>query len=238
MTTFTKQAFEQGQILLIDKPLNWSSFQAVNKIKWLIKKQYGLKKIKVGHAGTLDPLATGLLLICTGKMTKVISELQGQQKQYTGSIYLGATTPSYDLETQIDQTFPIDHITQENLDQIRNLFIGDIMQVPPIFSALKKDGKRLYEHARKGEEVEIQSRPIHIENLLFTNVKLPKIEFQVDCSKGTYIRSLAFDIGKALNSGAHLTSLRRTKIGQYDVQQAWNIEDFEKQIIQSTPETI
>ncbi len=238
MTTFTKQAFEQGQILLIDKPLNWSSFQAVNKIKWLIKKQYGLKKIKVGHAGTLDPLATGLLLICTGKMTKVISELQGQQKQYTGSIYLGATTPSYDLETQIDQTFPIDHITQENLDQIRNLFIGDIMQVPPIFSALKKDGKRLYEHARKGEEVEIQSRPIHIENLLFTSVKLPKIEFQVDCSKGTYIRSLAFDIGKALNSGAHLTSLRRTKIGQYDVQQAWNIEDFEKQIIQSTPETI
>lgn len=238
MTTFTKQAFEQGQILLIDKPLNWSSFQAVNKIKWLIKKQYGLKKIKVGHAGTLDPLATGLLLICTGKMTKVISELQGQQKQYTGSIYLGATTPSYDLETQIDQTFAIDHITQENLDQIRNLFIGDIMQVPPIFSALKKDGKRLYEHARKGEEVEIQSRPIHIENLLFTSVKLPKIEFQVDCSKGTYIRSLAFDIGKALNSGAHLTSLRRTKIGQYDVQQAWNIEDFEKQIIQSTPETI
>lgn len=238
MTTFTKQAFEQGQILLIDKPLNWSSFQAVNKIKWLIKKQYGLKKIKVGHAGTLDPLATGLLLICTGKMTKVISELQGQQKQYTGSIYLGATTPSYDLETQIDQTFAIDHITQENLNQIRNLFIGDIMQVPPIFSALKKDGKRLYEHARKGEEVEIQSRPIHIENLLFTSVKLPKIEFQVDCSKGTYIRSLAFDIGKALNSGAHLTSLRRTKIGQYDVQQAWNIEDFEKQIIQSTPETI
>ncbi|MHC5308731.1 tRNA pseudouridine(55) synthase TruB [Myroides sp. LJL116] len=235
MTQFTKEAFENGQVLLIDKPLNWSSFQVVNKVKWLIKKQYNLKKIKVGHAGTLDPLATGLLLICTGKMTKSISELQGQQKQYTGSIFIGATTPSYDLETQIDQTFETQHITQENIEQVRLSYIGDIQQVPPIFSALKKDGKRLYEHARKGEQVEIQSRLINIADLEFTKIDLPTIDFKVDCSKGTYIRSLAFDIGKSLQSGAHLTALRRTKIGLYDVDNAWNIEDFEKEILQSTP---
>lgn len=235
MTQFTKEAFEKGQILLIDKPLNWSSFQAVNKVKWLIKKQYNLKKIKVGHAGTLDPLATGLLLICTGKMTKSISELQGQPKQYTGSIFIGATTPSYDLETEIDQTFETQHITEKDIEQVRLSFIGDIQQVPPIFSALKKDGKRLYEHARKGEHVEIQSRLINIANLEFTKIELPTIDFKVDCSKGTYIRSLAFDIGKSLQSGAHLTALRRTKIGQYDVDNAWNIEDFEKEVLQSTP---
>ncbi|MHC5200733.1 tRNA pseudouridine(55) synthase TruB [Myroides sp. LJL119] len=227
---FTKQAFEAGQILLIDKPLHWSSFQAVNKIKWLIKKHYGLKKIKVGHAGTLDPLATGLLLICTGKMTKIISELQGQQKQYTGSIQLGGTTPSYDLETQVDQSFDISDITREHVENIKPLFIGKIMQIPPIFSALKKDGKRLYEHARKGEEVEIPAREITIESLEFTKIELPRIDFKVDCSKGTYIRSLAHDIGKALNNGAHLTSLRRTKIGQYQVDDALSIQEFEQQI--------
>lgn len=233
ITQFTKEAFEQGQVLLIDKPLHWSSFQAVNKIKWLIKKHYGLKKIKVGHAGTLDPLATGLLLICTGKMTKSIAELQGQQKQYTGSIYLGATTPSYDLETEIDQNFDISTITLEQIQEVKSQFIGNIMQVPPIFSALKKDGKRLYEHARKGEQVDIPAREIHIESLEFTSIELPIIDFKVDCSKGTYIRSLAFDIGVALQNGAHLTSLRRTKIGLYDVKHALSIDEFEQGVNQS-----
>lgn len=231
---FSAEAFQEGQVLLIDKPLHWSSFQAVNKIKWLLKKEYGLKKIKVGHAGTLDPLATGLLLICTGKATKTISELQGQEKEYTGTFCLGATTPSYDLETEINQTFPVDHITEEMMEQTKLSFIGTIEQRPPIFSALKKDGKRLYEHARKGEEVEISTRPIIISAFELTRIALPEIDFRVACSKGTYIRSLAFDFGAKLNSGSHLTALRRTKIGAYDVANAFSIEDFEKAVLAST----
>ena len=230
MITFTAEAFQQGQTLLIDKPLHWSSFQAVNKIKWLLKKELGLKKIKVGHAGTLDPLATGLLIICTGKNTKTISDIQGQEKEYTGTIELGATTPSYDLETEIDQHFPIDHITSELLEETKAKFIGLIEQRPPIFSALKKDGKRLYEHARKGETVEISTRPITIYGLSFSSINLPSVDFKVQCSKGTYIRSLAYDIGVALSSGAHLTALRRTKIGNYDVSNALTIEEFENQL--------
>ena len=230
MITFTAEAFQQGQTLLIDKPLHWSSFQAVNNIKWLLKKELGLKKIKVGHAGTLDPLATGLLIICTGKNTKTISDIQGQEKEYTGTIELGATTPSYDLETEIDQHFPIDHITSELLEETKAKFIGLIEQRPPIFSALKKDGKRLYEHARKGETVEISTRPITIYGLSFPSINLPSVDFKVQCSKGTYIRSLAYDIGVALSSGAHLTALRRTKIGNYDVSNALTIEEFENQL--------
>lgn len=220
------QEFLDGKVLLIDKPLHWTSFQAVNKIRWHIKKRFNLKKIKVGHAGTLDPLATGLLIICTGKQTKNINTYQGQVKEYTGKFYLGATTPSYDLETEIDQTFPTEHITEELIHQTTKQFLGTIQQKPPIFSAIKKDGKRLYELARKGETTEIKSREITISEFEITKINLPEIEFRVVCSKGTYIRSLANDFGKALNSGAHLTVLRRTKIGEFSVANALVIEGF------------
>ncbi len=226
------EEFTSGQILLIDKPLHWSSFQAVNKIKWALKKNLGLKKIKVGHAGTLDPLATGLLIVCTGKSTKQISELQGQIKEYTGTFHLGATTPSYDLETEINETFATDHITAELLETARQTFLGEIDQRPPVFSALKKDGKRLYEHARKGEEVEIPTRKVTIHEFELTRVALPEIDFRVVCSKGTYIRSLAFDFGQAVASGAHLSALRRTKIGDYSVDNAIDVEHFEQNFIQ------
>lgn len=230
------EEFTAGQILLIDKPLHWSSFQAVNKIKWALKKNLGLKKIKVGHAGTLDPLATGLLIVCTGKATKQISELQGQVKEYTGTFHLGATTPSYDLETEINETFPTDHITSEILETAKHSFLGEIDQRPPVFSALKKDGKRLYEHARKGEEVEIPTRKVTILEFELTRVALPEIDFRVICSKGTYIRSLAFDFGQAVGSGAHLTALRRTKIGDYSVDKAIEVEHFEQNFIQNENE--
>ncbi|SFW34285.1 tRNA pseudouridine55 synthase [Sinomicrobium oceani] len=223
---YSEEEFKNGTILLIDKPLHWSSFQAVNKIKWAIRKKYGLKKIKVGHAGTLDPLATGLLIICTGKFTKKIPELQGQVKEYTGTISIGATTPSYDLETETDQTYPTQHITEEKIHHTTAGFIGDIEQVPPVFSAIKKDGKRLYEHARKGEHVEIASRTINISVFDITTIRFPELSFRVVCSKGTYIRSLAHDFGKALQSGAHLSSLRRTGIGEYRVDNAISPEEF------------
>lgn len=229
MQKFTKEQFQEGQILLIDKPLTWSSFQAVNKIKYALIKNLDLpKKFKIGHAGTLDPLASGLLIICTGKFTKRIPELQGQIKEYTGTITVGSTTPSYDLETEINETFPTDHITEELIDQTRLQFIGEIDQFPPIFSALKKDGKRLYEHARAGEEVEIQSRKIEITEFEITRIALPEIDFRVVCSKGTYIRSLAFDFGKALQSGGHLSALRRTKIGNFSVEDGIEPLAFEK----------
>lgn len=229
MEKLTKEQFLEGQILLIDKPLTWSSFQAVNKIKYTLIKNLDLpKRFKIGHAGTLDPLATGLLIICTGKFTKRLSELQGQIKEYIGTITVGATTPSYDLETEINETFPTTHITAELIEQIKKQFIGTIEQFPPIFSAIKKDGKRLYEHARKGEEIEIQSRKIEISEFEITRIELPEIDFRVVCSKGTYIRSLAYDFGKALKSGAHLTALRRTKIGNFSVDNAVEPLDFEK----------
>lgn len=227
MEKLTKEQFQEGQVLLIDKPLTWSSFQAVNKIKYTLIKNLDLpKRFKIGHAGTLDPLASGLLIICTGKFTKRIPELQGQIKEYTGTITVGATTPSYDLETEINATFPTAHITPELIEQTKQQFIGEIEQFPPIFSALKKDGKRLYEHARAGEEVEIQARKIEISEFEITRIALPEIDFRVVCSKGTYIRSLAFDFGKALNSGGHLTALRRTKIGDFSVENAIEPLDF------------
>lgn len=218
--TRTKEDFLEGQLLLIDKPLGWTSFQAVNKLKWAIRKKFELKKLKIGHAGTLDPLATGLLIICTGKFTKKINVLQGQVKEYTGTITLGATTPSYDLETEVDQTFRIDHITEELIHRTTSLFMGEIEQRPPIFSALKKDGKRLYEYAREGKAIEIKKRAIVISKFKITDINLPKVQFRVVCSKGTYIRSLAHDFGQALQSGGHLTELRRTKIGDYNVNKA------------------
>ncbi len=230
----TAQDFQDGQVLQIDKPLNWTSFQAVNKLKWALKSKLGLKKIKIGHAGTLDPLATGLLLVCTGKFTKRIAELQGQEKEYTGTITVGATTPSYDLETEINETFPTEHITEELIHETVKQFLGEIDQRPPIFSALKKDGVRLYEHARNGEEVEIPTRKTVIHEFEITRIALPEIDFRVVCSKGTYIRSLAFDFGKALHSGGHLTALRRTKIGNYDVKDGYGLEAFVDSLSEKT----
>ena len=226
----TAEDFQTGQVLLIDKPLQWSSFQVVNKLRWEIRRAFNIKKIKVRHAGTLDPLATGLLVICTGKMTKQIDTFQGQIKEYTGTLVLGSTTPSYDLETDIDQFFPTEQITEELIRSTTSQFIGDIQQFPPVFSALKKDGKRLYEFARAGEAVDIPSRNVHISEFEITNIDGLNIDFRVVCSKGTYIRSLANDFGKALNSGAHLSALRRTKIGDFDVINALSPEEFISQL--------
>jgi tRNA pseudouridine55 synthase len=222
----TADDYLAGQVLLIDKPLHWTSFQVVNKLRWEIRKTFNIKKIKVGHAGTLDPLATGLLIICTGKMTKQIDAFQGQIKEYTGTIVLGSTTPSFDLETDINDTFSIQHITNNLIQETTKQFIGEISQFPPIFSAIKKDGKRLYEFARAGENVEIKSRTITISKFEITQIALPKVDFRVTCSKGTYIRSLANDFGKALHSGGHLSTLRRTKIGDFNVDDALSIEKF------------
>jgi len=231
MEKIAAEAYLEGQILLIDKPLKWSSFQAVNKLKYALINKVGLpKKFKIGHAGTLDPLATGLLLICTGKFTKRISELQGQAKEYTGTFFIGATTPSYDLETEVDQTYPIDHINEALIHETVKQFLGEIDQKPPIFSAIKKDGVRLYEHARAGETVEIAFRKTTIHEFEITRIELPEIDFRVVCSKGTYIRSLAYDFGQAMNSGSHLTALRRTKIGDYNVIDATAVTLFEDQL--------
>ncbi len=227
----TTEDFLNGQILLIDKPLHFTSFQAVNKLKYALINKVGLpKKFKIGHAGTLDPLATGLLLVCTGKFTKKISELQGQAKEYTGTFYIGATTPSYDLETEIDQTYSTDHIDETLIHETVKQFLGEIDQKPPIYSAIKKDGVRLYEHARAGEFVEIATRKTTIHEFEITRIALPEIDFRVVCSKGTYIRSLAFDFGKAMESGSHLTVLRRTKIGDYNVVDAIDVNAFEESL--------
>ena len=222
----TVEDYKNGELLLIDKPLEWTSFQVVNKLRWHIRKTFQIKKIKVGHAGTLDPLATGLLIICTGKKTKQIEQYQAQVKTYTGTLVLGSTTPSYDLETEIDATFSTTHITEELIHQTTAQFTGNIEQYPPIFSALKKDGKRLYEFAREGKEVEISARKIVIDFFNITAINGLEVDFEIQCSKGTYIRSIAHDFGKALNSGAHLAALRRTKIGDFSVDSAISVEAF------------
>ena len=224
----TLDTYQEGRVLLIDKPLNWTSFQVVNKIRWLIKQQFSIKKIKVGHAGTLDPLATGLLILCTGKFTKKIETYQAQVKEYTGTITLGATTPSYDLESEIDQKFDISEISEEDILKNTQQFLGEIQQQPPIFSALKKNGKRLYEYAREGSKIEIPSRAVTIKEFEITKIELPCIEFRIVCGKGTYIRSLAHDFGRSLNNGAHLSGLRRTKIGEFRVEDAISVLEFEK----------
>jgi len=220
---FNSEELQEGQIFLIDKPLGWTSFQVVNKIRWHLKNTTGLKKLKVGHAGTLDPLATGLLLICTGKKTKIISTLQDSEKEYTGTFKLGATTPSYDLETEIDETFSIEHVTSEILEKTTKQFIGKIQQQPPVFSALKKDGKRLYEYARAGQSVEIQKRDVTVVEFKITNTELPNINFLIRCSKGTYIRSLAHDFGKSISSGAHLTAITRMQSGGFKLKDAYTM---------------
>lgn len=216
----------EGQVILIDKPLEWTSFQVVNKLRWHIRKAFGIKKIKVGHAGTLDPLAKGLLVICTGKMTKKIDGFQGQKKTYTGTIVLGSTTPSFDLETEVDAKYPTAHITNEMIHRTTKNFIGEIDQYPPVFSALKKNGKRLYEYARAGKKVDINPRKVVIDHFKILSIEGVQINFIVSCSKGTYIRSLANDFGKALNSGAHLGALRRTQIGDFDIKNSMSIEQF------------
>lgn len=218
--------YKNGQLLLIDKPLGWTSFQVVNKLRWHLRKTFNIKKIKVGHAGTLDPLATGLLIICTGKMTKQIEQYQAQKKVYSGSFTLGSTTPSFDLETEINQQFPTAHITEELIRKTTKNFIGETEQHPPVYSALKKDGKRLYEFARAGKDVVISARKIMIDVFNITAIRGLEVDFEVECNKGTYIRSLAHDFGKALNSGAHLSALRRTKIGKFSVEDAIGVEDF------------
>jgi len=211
-------------MLLVDKPQDWTSFDVVNKIRHRIRKRLGVKKIKVGHAGTLDPMATGLLIICTGKATKQIDNYQGMPKCYTGTLHMGATTPSYDAETEVDAQFPINHLSPALLEETRQQFLGEIKQIPPMFSAIKVDGQPLYKRARRGEMIEVQPRPVTISRFELTRVDLPEIDFEVDCSKGTYIRSLAYDFGKAAGSGAYLKALRRTAIGSYRVEDAWNLE--------------
>lgn len=228
MESLNKEDFLEGQVLAVDKPVGWTSFQAVNAVKWVIRRKFDIKKIKVGHAGTLDPLASGLLLICTGKFTKKISTLQGQSKEYDGELCIGATTPSYDLETAVDTTWPVDHITEQLIHATVKKFTGTIDQIPPVYSALKKDGKRLYEYARAGEAIQIKSRSVEIMAFNILKISMPKVEFKVQCGKGTYIRSLAHDFGQALQSGAHLTALRRTKIGDYNVDKALTPIGFEK----------
>ena len=226
----SKEDYLSGQVLLIDKPLNWTSFQVVNKLRWELRQAFNIKKIKVGHAGTLDPLATGLLVICTGKMTKQIDSFQAQIKEYTGTFVIGSTTPSFDLETEINKSFPIEHITEDLIKKTTKQFTGEIQQFPPIFSAIKKDGKRLYEFARAGEYVEIKPRTVHISEFKITKMDGQQIDFKVVCTKGTYIRSLANDFGKAMQSGAHLSALRRTKIGEFNVSDSLTVEGFIKNL--------
>ena len=222
----SKLDFKAGEMLLVNKPLSWTSFDVVNKIRFRLKHLLGVKKIKVGHAGTLDPMATGLLIICTGKATKQLENYQGMPKVYTGTIRLGATTSSFDKETAIDQTYPTDHITEELIEVVRKQFVGKIEQLPPIFSAIKVDGQPLYKKARRGEKVEVKPRPVEIYNLDFRQIEIPDLHFEVKCSKGTYIRSLAYDFGKALNSGGYLTELCRTAIGEYRLADAWDLEEL------------
>ncbi len=229
-TSIADVDFKAGATILIDKPLEWTSFDVVNKVRYTLKKGLGIKKIKVGHAGTLDPLATGLLILCTGKSTKTIESLQVQQKEYTGEFYIGATTPSYDRETDIDETYDISALTANDLERARKSFVGLIDQKPPIFSAIKKNGKALYKYARAGKQVEIPTRQVNIYDFVLGEMALPIVPFTVGCSKGTYIRSLAFDFGRAVNAGAYLHSLVRTKIGDYSLKDAWNLKQLIEEI--------
>jgi len=222
--------FQTGEMILIDKELNWTSFDVVSKLRNSIKKKLNIKKIKVGHAGTLDPLATGLLIICTGKMTKRINEFSGLNKTYVGKMTIGSTTPSYDLETKPNVYYPTEHINKNLVIETAKKFVGKIDQKPPVFSAVKKDGVRLYKLARKGVKVEVEKREIIIHDFLISSINFPEVEFSLTCSKGTYIRSLAHDFGKELGSGAHLSELRRTSIGDYTVDKSLKLMEFIRNI--------
>lgn len=224
--------FVEGEILGFDKPLKWTSFAVVGKVRWLLCHKLGIKKLKVGHTGTLDPLATGVVVVCTGKKTKLIDQLQQHTKEYVATLQLGATTPSYDLEKPIDKTYPTEHITRALIDEVLPRFRGEIWQTPPTFSAVKIDGKRAYEYARKGQDVEIKPKLLVIDELEVLRFcpETMQLEIRVVCSKGTYIRALARDIGEALRSGAHLTTLRRTRVGKIQVEDCWTIEQFEREL--------
>ena len=230
MSSFPSSAndFLNGCVLLINKPIGWTSFGVVKKIKHLIRKRYQIKKIKVGHAGTLDPLATGLLIVCTGKFTKKISEIQCQEKTYKGIITLGGTTPSYDLETPIEKEYKTSHITKELILAATQSFVGEINQIPPVFSALKQDGERLYKKARRGESIVVKKRKVIIKKFNILAIENLNVNFEIQCSKGTYIRSIANDLGVALNSGGHLSQLCRTAIGKYQLKNSMEIKSFEK----------
>lgn len=222
---------EEGAVFLIDKPIDWTSFDTVNFVRALFKRFYGIRKLKVGHAGTLDPLATGLLILCTGPMTKQIEEFQAQVKTYTGTMLLGQSTPTFDLESEPNEFFPTDNVTPEQIEAARLKFIGDIKQHPPKYSAIKIKGKRAFDYARSDEEIELKARDIHISDFKLSLDRFPEIDFEVTCSKGTYIRSLAHDFGRELGNGACLKSLRRTRIGDFRVEDAWQLEDLKNEII-------
>ena len=227
---------DEGTVFLIDKPLDWTSFDTVNFIRSLFMRFYGIRKLKVGHAGTLDPLATGLLILCTGPMTKQIEDFQAQIKTYTGTMILGQTTPTYDLESEPNAFFPTEGISAEQIDVARQKFIGDIKQHPPKYSAIKIKGKRAFDYARSDEEIELKARDIHIEDFKISMDRFPELDFEVTCSKGTYIRSLAHDFGCELGNGACLKTLRRTRIGDFKVEDAWQLEDLKQAIIESGEE--
>lgn len=216
--------FISGEVIVVDKPLGWTSFDAVKRVRGAIQRRLGMKRFKVGHAGTLDPLATGVLLVCTGRATKRISELQEGMKEYVAEVTFGATTPSFDLEKEIDATYPWEHITREKIEEVLPRFTGHVMQVPPVFSAVKVDGKRAYSYARKGKEVEIKAKPLEIREMEILGWEAPKLTVRVLCSKGTYIRALARDLGTALDSGAHLTALKRTRVGNFSIADALDID--------------
>ena len=217
---------DAGCLLLVDKPVGWTSFDVINKLRYAIRKKLERKKFKIGHAGTLDPLATGMLNICTGKWTKRLQELQGLDKTYTGTITFGGTTASYDAEEPVSETFPTEHITEPMVQAAAVGLTGDLQQLPPIYSAIKVDGVPLYKKARRGEQVEVKPRPVTVHEFTITRVELPEVDFVISCSKGTYIRSLAHDLGKALDSGGYLTALRRTRVGPYGEIDMWNLEDL------------
>jgi tRNA pseudouridine55 synthase len=223
--------FQKGEILLVDKPYRFTSFDVVNVVRNYIRKQTGIRTIKIGHAGTLDPLATGLLILCTGRMTKQIEQFKELDKEYTGTFRLGATTPSYDLEKEIDQTYPWEHITEEDIRIAALSLTGKQEQIPPVFSAIKIKGRRAYKYARQSEDPGIPVKHVHIALFDITAIRMPDVEFRIACSKGTYIRALARDFGKMLNSGAHLTALCRTRIGPYHLRDAYSLEDIKKEII-------
>ena len=218
--------FIRGEILVLNKPLDWTSFDLVQKVRNMLCRLMKIKKLKIGHAGTLDPKATGLMVLCTGKSTKQIDEIQGDEKEYIALLKLGATTPSFDLETEEDEQFPTSHITREMIEKILPLFVGSIEQVPPVYSAVKVDGKRAYQFARKGKEIELKSKMLFIKEIELLSYAMPEIELRIVCSKGTYIRALARDLGKALNSGAYLIGLQRTRIGEYTIDQSLDLTEL------------
>ena len=220
--------FQKGEVLIFDKPLDWTSFDLVHKVRYIICRKLNIKKLKVGHAGTLDPKATGILVLCTGKATSKIETLQADEKEYVATLKLGATTPSYDLESAENEKFEISHITKELLIEVLKKFTGTIEQTPPVFSAIKIGGKRAYEYARKGIEIEIKSKTLEVKEIEVVDFSLPEVKLRIVCGKGTYIRALARDIGKELQSGAYLTGLRRTRVGDYNLDHAINLADFLK----------